>query len=64
MKIGELLDYYRTYANMSRKLELGGTTYMGWVKKGYIPFTTQCVIEQRTNKKFKASRMDCKPLDC
>jgi hypothetical protein len=60
MKICELREYYGTWANMTRKLELGSTTYLGWVRKGYIPFATQCVIEKKTNKKFKANEGHCK----
>ncbi len=61
MLLEELHDYYGTWANLTRKLELGMTTYLGWQKKGYIPYATQCVIEKKTNKKFKAVEMHAKP---
>ncbi len=57
----ELYEHYGSWANMSRKLELGVTTYLGWRKKGYIPWETQCVIEAKTNRKFKANKNHAKP---
>lgn len=61
MFIEELREHYGTWADMTRKLELGSTTYLGWIKKGYIPWTTQLVIENKTNKKFKADIGHAKP---
>lgn len=61
MLIDELREYYGTWADMTRKLELGNTTYLGWRRKGYIPWTTQLVIEKKTNKKFKADMEHAKP---
>lgn len=61
MLIEELRQYYGTWADMTRKLELGSTTYLGWIRKGYIPWTTQLVIEEKTKKKFKADKAHAKP---
>jgi len=55
MLIEELYEYYGSWANLSRKLGLGSTTYLAWRKRGYIPYPTQCVIEMRTKRKFKAN---------
>lgn len=62
MLLEELHEYYGTWAYMARKLEIGSTTYLGWRKKGYIPWETQLVIEQKTNRKFKAHKGHGKPL--
>lgn len=56
MRLEDLLEYFGTYSNMARKLELGYTTYLGWRKKGFIPYQTQCRIEVLTNYKFKANK--------
>jgi len=61
MLLEELHVYYGSYAEMARKLELGVTTYLGWRKKGYIPWETQLVLEQKTNKRFKANKQHGKP---
>lgn len=61
MLLEELHEYYGTWADMTRKLELGSTTYLGWRKKGYIPWETQLVIEQKTNRRFKANKLHGKP---
>lgn len=58
MILEELHAYYGTFAEMTRKLELSPTTYLGWRKKGYIPWETQLVIEEKTKKLFKASKKD------
>lgn len=63
MLIEELHVHYGTWQNMARKLELGSTTYMGWVKRGYIPYATQCVIEKKSNRLFKANEGHAKPKD-
>lgn len=54
MLLEDLHAHFGSYAEMTRQLQLGHTTYLGWVKKGYIPYSTQCVIESKTNRKFKA----------
>lgn len=56
----ELKEYYGSWAKMSRELDMSSTTYQGWLRKGYIPYTTQCLIEKKTNKKFKASKAHLK----
>ena len=56
----ELREHYGTWAEMSRQLGLGATTYLKWMKKGYIPFETQCVLEKKTKGKFKANLKHCK----
>lgn len=54
MLIEELYDFYKSWSVMSRKLELSPTTYLGWKRRGYIPWQTQLVIEKKTHGKFKA----------
>lgn len=62
MLLEELHEFYGTWADMTRKLELSPTTYLGWRKKGYIPWETQLVIEEKTNRKFKAHKNHAKPV--
>lgn len=50
----DLYDYFGTWSKAARELDLGNHTYQGWLKKGYIPYVTQCYIEIKTNKKFMA----------
>lgn len=61
MLFQELHDYYGTWTQLSRELGLGTTTYQNWVKKGYIPFNTQLLIEKRSKRKFKADLTHGKP---
>lgn len=56
----ELKAYYGSWARMSRELDLSSTTYQNWLRNGYIPYPTQCIIEKKTNKKFKAEKTDAK----
>lgn len=61
MFIEELHEYYGTWADMTRQLGLASTTYLNWRRKGYIPYNTQCVIENKTNRRFKANKAHEKP---
>ncbi len=61
MLMEELRDYYGTWSNMSRTLGLGYTTYLNWIKKGFIPLQTQRKIEYRTKSKFKADLSHAAP---
>lgn len=56
----ELRAHYGSWAKMSRELDFGSNTYQRWLKLGYIPFSAQCVIEKKTNKKFKADKKHAK----
>jgi len=62
MLIEELYDYYGTWTNMVRTLNLGNSTYQIWKKQGYIPFTAQLLIENRTKGFFKACESHGKPV--
>ncbi len=54
MLLQELYGFYGSWAKLTRELGLGSTTYQPWVKKGYIPYTTQLLIEKKTKGKFRA----------
>lgn len=54
MLLQELYDYYGSWTNIGRKLDMGHSNYSAWRRKGYIPYTTQCVIEKKTKGLFKA----------
>lgn len=54
MKMDELKAHYGTWTKMARSLELGSNTHQNWRRIGYIPYTTQLLIEKKTNGLFKA----------
>lgn len=56
MLIEELHSYYGTWADTMRALKLAPNTYLGWRKKGCVPWLTQLDIERKTNRRFIASK--------
>lgn len=58
MTVDQLYEHYKTWGEMSYQLRLSPYTYRYWIKKGYIPYSTQCMIEKKTNGMFKASFED------
>lgn len=61
MLLNELYEYYGTWTHLVRELGLGNSTYQVWRKQGYIPFTMQLLIENRTKGLFKACEDHGKP---
>jgi hypothetical protein len=61
MYLDELYEYFGSYSDMSRELGLGYTTYSNWKRKGFIPYRMQCVIENKTNRRFKADKNHTAP---
>ncbi len=61
MLLEELHEYYGTWSKLTKELDLGITTYQNWVRKGYIPYSTQLMIEKKTKRKFKADEAHGKP---
>jgi hypothetical protein len=55
MLLQELYAHYGNWARLSRELGFGSNTYQGWIKKGYIPYTTQLRIEKKTLGEFLAN---------
>lgn len=37
-----------------RQLGFAPNTYLGWKKKGFVPYLTQLIIEKKTDSRFKA----------
>lgn len=62
MLLSELYEYFGTWTLLGRQLGLGASTYQVWKKQGYIPFTMQLLIENRTNGRFKACEAQGKPV--
>lgn len=62
MLLQELYEYYGTYAEMGRELRLSTSSYQIWRKQGYIPYTTQLIIEKKTKRLFKACESHGKPV--
>lgn len=54
MLIKELKEHYGSWTKLMRKLDMGTATYQGWLRKGFIPFPTQCLIEKKTGGLFVA----------
>jgi hypothetical protein len=61
MLLTELYDYYGTWTLLGRELGLGNSTYQVWRRQGYIPFTAQLLIENKTKGLFKACEAQGKP---
>lgn len=61
MLLEELHEYFGTWTQLMRELELGNSTYQVWRKQGYIPFKAQLLIENRTKGLFKACELQGKP---
>lgn len=61
MLLQELYDYYGSWTKLTKELDLGLTTYHGWLKKGYIPYSTQLVIEKKSKRRFKADEKHGRP---
>lgn len=61
MLLEDVFKYCGSWANVCRILDFGSTTYQKWKQKGYIPYTTQLLIEKKTNGKLRASLDHAKP---
>ncbi len=55
MLIIEVHSLYGSWTKFSKNFEFGSTTYQGWIRRGYIPFKTQEIIEFRTKGLLKAN---------
>lgn len=62
MTTEELHDYYGSWAELARSLGMGFASYQNWLKKGYIPYTTQLLIEKKTEGRFIADPAHGRPL--
>lgn len=62
MRIDELKKYYKTWVNLSRSLDIGVNTPRWWLKRGYIPYGRQLLIERKTGGRFIAREEDSVPL--
>lgn len=61
MLLRELHEYYGTWTELTRKLELGYSTYRGWLKNDSIPYLMQLLIEKKTEGRFLADINHVKP---
>jgi hypothetical protein len=62
MRIEELKEHYKTWTKLAKALDVGMNSHQYWRKVGYIPYPTQCVIQEKTKGLFKASLDDAEPL--
>ena len=63
MRLEELKEYYKTWENMVKTLDLGINTHQYWKRKGYIPYNSQLLIEKNSGGLFKASLDDAVPRE-
>lgn len=63
MLISEVYDLYGSWAQLSKQLNIGSTTYQAWLRRGYIPLKMQETIEVRTKGKVVASIEHLVPQD-
>ena len=61
MRIEQLKEHYVTWTALCHGLGIAMNAHQYWRKRGYIPYPTQLVIQERTKGLFKASRDDAKP---
>lgn len=62
MVLNELYEYFGTWTNLMRELNLGNSTYQTWRRNGYIPFKAQLLIEKQTKGLFKAREEHGRPV--
>lgn len=62
MLLNDLYEYYGTWTYLVRELDLGTSTYQIWRRQGYIPFTAQLLIENKTKGLFKAREEHGRPV--
>lgn len=63
MTLEELKKHFGTWTHFTREMGFGFTTHLRWLKQGYIPYPSQCVIETKTDKLFKADMEHAKKHD-
>jgi hypothetical protein len=62
MKLNELYEYFGSWTQLTRELNLSSATYQIWRRKGYIPFKAQLLIENKSKGRFKAVEAHGEPI--
>jgi hypothetical protein len=56
ISIDALYNHYeKNWTKLTKELGLGVNTYQNWLRKGYIPYSTQTKIQEKTNGVFIAN---------
>lgn len=61
MTVEDIKEVYVTWANFYRKCRVAYNAHGRWLKKGYIPFKTQLLIEYDSKGKLKADIDQAEP---
>jgi hypothetical protein len=56
MKLDELIQEYGSEIKVAAELGFSHQSVKNWKASGFIPFDSQCVIQVKTNSKFKAEQ--------
>lgn len=54
MKLDDLIKHYGSEMMMAASLGFTHQSIKNWVADGKIPYNSQCIIQVKTNGKFKA----------
>lgn len=60
MTIEQLYKHYKTWTAVALALGVQQSNVLYWRKRGYIPYSTQLVIQERTKGLFKADEKHAK----
>ncbi len=64
MKIEEVYEYFgKNWSKIMRIMGVCHNNYKYWQKIGYIPFSSQLLIERVTKGKLLADKTHAKPMD-
>lgn len=56
MNLDELKEEYGSWSNAAVEIRVTWSSICYWRKIGYIPYSSQCLIEKNTKGKFKANK--------
>jgi hypothetical protein len=63
MRLEEVKKHYKTWTNLAHDLRQGMNTHQYWRRIGYIPFTSQLLIQHKSNGLLEAREEDAKPRE-
>lgn len=61
MTTDDLYEYFGTWTDASYELRIALSTFRNWRINGYIPYSTQTMIEKKTNGALVADEAHGKP---
>lgn len=63
MLLDEVYEYYGTWTKLTKEVDIGYSSHRAWMKKGYIPFKMQLLIQHKTKGALQASEEHCQPFE-